>query len=138
MPPAPSTRPCSAVPARDAAPPCCPTGPLSRAPPAAAPDRPGPCPASRSPTKSRSYSVTLGALRDARRAWRTEQARAQAGMPEPDPTSTLVVDHWAYHGSGYSPGAGLLTATVWHRNSHDSSSRKGLLMTAPAASLPTR
>lgn len=33
-------------------------------------------------TKSRSYSTTLGALRDARRAWRTEQARAHAGLPE--------------------------------------------------------
>ncbi|MGP3683939.1 replication initiator [Streptomyces sp. IBSNAI002] len=66
-------------------------------------------------TKSRCYSVTLGALRDARRAWRTDQARAQAGLPEPDPGTTLVVGHWAYQGSGYSPGAGLLAATVWHR-----------------------
>ncbi|WP_435877682.1 replication initiator [Streptomyces anulatus] len=66
-------------------------------------------------TKSRRYSVTLGALRDARRAWCTEQARTQAGLPEPDPTTTLVVGHWAYHGSGYSPGAGLLAADVWHR-----------------------
>ncbi|MFE7752628.1 replication initiator [Streptomyces sp. NPDC057428] len=66
-------------------------------------------------TKSRCYSVTLGALRDARRGWRTEQARTQAGLPEPDPTTTLVIGHWAYHGSGYSPGAGLLAAGVWHR-----------------------
>ncbi len=34
-------------------------------------------------TKSRCYSTTLGALRDGRRAWRTEQARAQADLPEP-------------------------------------------------------
>ncbi|MFI5758764.1 replication initiator [Streptomyces sp. NPDC051569] len=66
-------------------------------------------------TKSRSYSVTLGALRDARHAWRTEQAHAHADLPEPDPTTTLVVGHWDYLGSGYSPGAALLAASVWHR-----------------------
>ncbi|MGW6602804.1 replication initiator [Streptomyces sp. NPDC055036] len=66
-------------------------------------------------TKSRAYSTTLGALRDARRAWRTEQARAHAGLPGPDPTTTLVVGHWAYLGSGYSPGAALLAAQVRHR-----------------------
>ncbi|WP_411113632.1 hypothetical protein [Streptomyces sp. 029-5] len=33
----------------------------------------------------------------------------------PDPTTTLVVGHWNYLGSGYSPGAVLLTAGVWHR-----------------------
>ncbi|MDO0926016.1 replication initiation protein [Streptomyces sp. TG1A-8] len=70
-------------------------------------------------TKSRSYSVTLGALRDARRAWRTEQARAHAGLPEPDPTTTLVIGHWDYLGSGYSPGANLLAAAVWHRRELD-------------------
>ncbi|MFJ2671641.1 replication initiator [Streptomyces sp. NPDC087525] len=66
-------------------------------------------------TKSRSYSTTLGALRDARRAWRTEQARVHASLPEHDPTTTLVVGHWDYLGSGYSPGAALLAAHVWHR-----------------------
>ena len=66
-------------------------------------------------TKSRRYSVTLGALRDARLAWRTEQARAHTGLPEPDPTTTLVVGRWGYLGAGYSPGAALLAAGVWHR-----------------------
>jgi hypothetical protein len=80
-------------------------------------------------TKSRRYSTTPGALRDARRAWRTEQARIRdarrawrteqarthAGLPESDPTTTLVVGHWDYLGSGYSPGAALLAAHVWHR-----------------------
>ncbi|MCH0561471.1 replication initiator [Streptomyces sp. MUM 16J] len=66
-------------------------------------------------TKSRSYSTTLGALRAARRVWRTEQARVHAGLPEPAPDTTLVVGHWAYQGSGYSPGAALLAAHVWHR-----------------------
>ncbi|HBF83572.1 MAG TPA: replication initiator protein [Streptomyces sp.] len=66
-------------------------------------------------TKSRRYSVTLGALRAARRTWRTEQARTHTGLPEPDPTTTLVIGHWDYLGSGYSPGAALLAANVWHR-----------------------
>lgn len=63
-------------------------------------------------TKSRRYSTTLGTLRDARRAWRTEQARAHTGLPEPNPTTTLVVGHLDYLGSGYSPGAALLAADV--------------------------
>ncbi|MHC5906282.1 replication initiator, partial [Streptomyces sp. S6] len=66
-------------------------------------------------TKSRSYSTTLGALRETRRTWRTEQARAHAGLPVSDSDTTLVVGHWAYLGSGYSPGASLLAAAVWHR-----------------------
>ncbi|MFF9506986.1 replication initiator [Streptomyces sp. NPDC014724] len=66
-------------------------------------------------TKSRSYSTTLGALRDARRAWRTEQARVHAGLSEHDPDTMLVLGHWDYLGSGYSPGATLLAAAVWHR-----------------------
>ncbi|MFJ8795547.1 replication initiator [Streptomyces sp. NPDC102462] len=70
-------------------------------------------------TKSRSYSVTLGALRDARRTWRTEQARAHAGLPDSDADTTLVVGHWDYLGSGYSPGASLLAAHVWHRKEQE-------------------
>ncbi|KUJ66002.1 replication initiator protein [Streptomyces albus subsp. albus] len=66
-------------------------------------------------TKSRAYSTTLGALRDARRAWRTEQARTHAGPPARAPDPTLVVGHWDYLGTGYSPGAALLAAAVWHR-----------------------
>ncbi|MFD7750092.1 hypothetical protein ACFV2V_29425 [Streptomyces sp. NPDC059698] len=57
-----------------------------------------------------------GALRNARRAWRTEQSRAHAGLPEHDPATTLVVGQWDYLGSGYSPGTALLTAHVWHRS----------------------
>ncbi|MFD7736397.1 replication initiator [Kitasatospora phosalacinea] len=65
-------------------------------------------------TKSRCYSVTLGQLRDARRAWRTEQARAHVDLPDLNPSTTLVVGRWAYQGSGYSPGEELLAATVRH------------------------
>ncbi|MFJ5095549.1 replication initiator [Streptomyces sp. NPDC088557] len=65
-------------------------------------------------TKSRSYSTTLGALRDARRAWRIQQARTHADIPEPDADTTLVIGQWDYLGAGYSPGAALLAAGVWH------------------------
>ncbi|WP_261994321.1 hypothetical protein [Streptomyces sp. t39] len=51
----------------------------------------------------------------ARSAWRIEQARAHAGLPKHAPDTTLVVGHWAFQGSGYSPGGALLAAHVWHR-----------------------
>ncbi|MFD4538882.1 hypothetical protein [Streptomyces bauhiniae] len=39
-------------------------------------------------------------LRDARRAWRTEQARVHAGLPEHDPDTILVLGRWDYLDSG--------------------------------------
>lgn len=63
-------------------------------------------------TKSRRYSTTLGALRDVRRAWRVEQARAHAGLPAPEENTTLVVSHWAYLTSGYRLGEELIAAQV--------------------------
>ncbi|KUJ64034.1 replication initiation protein [Streptomyces albus subsp. albus] len=65
-------------------------------------------------TKSRRYSTTLGALRDVRRAWRTEQARVHAGQDTPDAETTLVLSHWAYLASGYRPGEELIAAQVRH------------------------
>ncbi|WPB92204.1 replication initiator [Streptomyces malaysiensis] len=65
-------------------------------------------------TKSRRYSTTLGALRDIRRTWRTEQARTPDDRPELDEETTLVVSHWQYLASGYSPGEELLAAQVRH------------------------
>ncbi|MFG2578326.1 replication initiator [Streptomyces malaysiensis] len=58
-------------------------------------------------TKSRRYSTTLGALRDARAAWR----RAQAAETGPDET-TLVLAHWTYAGTGLTPAEEWLTATI--------------------------
>ncbi|MFF4760021.1 replication initiator [Streptomyces sp. NPDC001292] len=50
-------------------------------------------------TKSRRYSTTLGALRDARADWR----RAQAAPPAPqDGETTLVLAHWVFAGTGKS------------------------------------
>ncbi|MEU2206953.1 replication initiator [Streptomyces hygroscopicus] len=65
-------------------------------------------------SKSRRYSTTLGALRDVRRTWRTEQARAADDRTGLDEETTLVVSHWQYLASGYSPGEELLAAQVRH------------------------
>ncbi|MGW4079481.1 replication initiator [Streptomyces asiaticus] len=60
-------------------------------------------------TKSRRYSTTLGALRDARAAWR--RARAAAADSGPAET-TLVLAHWVYAGTGLTPAEEWLTATI--------------------------
>ncbi|MBE1600252.1 hypothetical protein H4687_006381 [Streptomyces stelliscabiei] len=60
-------------------------------------------------TKSRRYSTTLGALRDARADWR----RAQAAPPAPqDGGSTLVLAHWVFAGTGLSAGETWLAASL--------------------------
>jgi hypothetical protein len=65
-------------------------------------------------TKSRRYSTTLGALRDARRNWATERVNTRQGLPEEQQDTTLVVSDWRYLGSGYRPGEELLAAAVRH------------------------
>ncbi|MFF3400417.1 replication initiator [Streptomyces sp. NPDC002659] len=66
-------------------------------------------------TKSRRYSTTLGALRDVRRAWRTEQAQLRAGIDASDEDTTLVTESsWAYLASGYRPGEELLANQARH------------------------
>ncbi|MGW3951025.1 replication initiator [Streptomyces sp. NPDC004752] len=60
-------------------------------------------------TKSRRYSTTLGALRDARAEWR----RAQAAPPAPqDGETTLVLAHWVFAGTGLSTAETWLTSTL--------------------------
>ncbi|MFI6409753.1 replication initiator [Streptomyces sp. NPDC050548] len=60
-------------------------------------------------TKSRRYSTTLGALRDARAEWR----RAQVGPAiDTDPDSTLVLSHWVFAGTGLSRGEAWLSASL--------------------------
>ncbi|MFI1660262.1 replication initiator protein RepSA [Streptomyces sp. NPDC020472] len=66
-------------------------------------------------TKSRTYSTTLGALRQVRADYRAAQQRAALGLPDPDenPESTLlVVAHWAYAGHGATPGESWLAANI--------------------------
>ncbi|WP_062012392.1 replication initiator [Streptomyces hygroscopicus] len=60
-------------------------------------------------TKSRRYSTTLGALRDARAAWRRAQAAAADSGPD---GTTLVLAHWVYAGTGLTPAEEWLTATI--------------------------
>jgi hypothetical protein len=60
-------------------------------------------------TKSRRYSTTLGALRDARADWR----RAQATPPVPqDDETTLVLAHWVFAGTGLSRAEAWLAASL--------------------------
>ncbi|MFG3359861.1 replication initiator [Streptomyces griseofuscus] len=60
-------------------------------------------------TKSRRYSTTLGALREARADWR----RAQAAPPVPqDGETTLVLAHWIFAGTGLSSAEAWLAASL--------------------------
>ncbi|WAZ23031.1 replication initiation protein [Streptomyces cinnabarinus] len=60
-------------------------------------------------TKSRRYSTTLGALRDARAEWR----RAQTSPPVPqDGEATLVLAHWVFAGTGLSAAETWLAASL--------------------------
>ncbi|MGP4050021.1 replication initiator [Streptomyces sp. 2A115] len=60
-------------------------------------------------TKSRRYSTTLTALREARAEHRAEEQRAAFGLAD---RSTATVGQWRYAGRGYSPEAALLAASV--------------------------
>lgn len=60
-------------------------------------------------TKSRRYSTTLGALRDARAEWRRAQA-ATANGPETD--TTYVLAHWVFAGTGLSDTEAWLAASL--------------------------
>ncbi|MGW5612615.1 replication initiator [Streptomyces sp. NPDC003877] len=61
-------------------------------------------------TKSRRYSTTLGALRDARAAWRRTQA-ATTAAPQ-DGETTLVLAHWVFAGTGLSTGEAWLATSL--------------------------
>jgi hypothetical protein len=52
-------------------------------------------------TKSRTYSITLGALRADRAAYQREQATAAGHMPDLAPDSTLVLAQWHFAGRGH-------------------------------------
>ncbi|MFD1547740.1 replication initiator [Nonomuraea guangzhouensis] len=55
-------------------------------------------------TKSRTYSTTLGDLRQARIDW------TRARLPY-DPEATFVLGHWQYAGQGFTPGESALVAS---------------------------
>ncbi|WP_435867293.1 replication initiator [Streptosporangium canum] len=56
-------------------------------------------------TKSRRYSVTLGALRRVRADHRAEEVRRALGLPEgAEEREKVVVQRWRYGGSGHRHG----------------------------------
>jgi hypothetical protein len=68
-------------------------------------------------TKSRRYSTTLGALRQARADYRRnqeaamrEEATSLASITDPD--AVLVVADWRYAGHGHTPGESWLAQTI--------------------------
>ncbi len=76
-------------------------------------------------TKSRRYSVTFGALRQARTIHRRVQ-RHPGGERDPwgrplDETVVLVLSTWTYAGTGYTltPGAELATSSAARAREHD-------------------
>ncbi|MEU6550180.1 replication initiator [Streptomyces sp. NPDC046915] len=60
-------------------------------------------------TKSRRYSTTLGALRDARAEWRRTQTTPPATQ---DGETTLVLAHWVFAGTGLSGAETWLAASL--------------------------
>ncbi|MFD8325166.1 replication initiator protein RepSA [Streptomyces lydicus] len=63
-------------------------------------------------SKSRRYSVTLGALRAARADFRAAQERKALGLEAPEPATVLVLADWQYAGHGHTPGEAALAATI--------------------------
>ncbi|MGR4848656.1 replication initiator [Streptomyces sp. LARHCF252] len=61
-------------------------------------------------TKSRRYSTTLGALRDARAEWRRAQSVSTTYLKEGE--TTLVLAHWVFAGTGLSAGEQWLTTSL--------------------------
>ncbi|MFJ9717778.1 replication initiator [Streptomyces sp. NPDC101213] len=65
-------------------------------------------------TKSRAYSVTLGALRQERADHNealTRERAALAGHPLPDPDTVLVLSHWRFAGTGLTAAETWLAAS---------------------------
>ncbi|QPP08348.1 replication initiation protein [Streptomyces bathyalis] len=63
-------------------------------------------------TKSRRYSITLGALRQARADYRAAEQAEVLGLDDVDPDTVLVLADWQYAGNGHSPGESALAATI--------------------------
>jgi hypothetical protein len=82
-------------------------------------------------SKSRQYSTTLGALRNARRTWRTNGTLRAHGLADnttvhrcntqdlhdlddhqADDDTVLVIGHWLYAGRGHTPGQAIYAQTI--------------------------
>jgi len=66
-------------------------------------------------TKSRAYSVTLGALRADRAAHQRDYAIATGAQPNLEPGTTLIVTDWHYAGRGHPLIDDLLSPTLHRR-----------------------
>ncbi|MEW2356541.1 replication initiator [Spirillospora sp. NPDC029432] len=64
-------------------------------------------------TKSRRYSVTLGALRQVRADHKAADSRERNGLPSPD--STVVLAHWRFAGQGYTEAQEILAGHISQR-----------------------
>ncbi|MFB6958278.1 replication initiator protein RepSA [Streptomyces sp. NPDC056309] len=63
-------------------------------------------------SKSRRYSTTLGALRQARADYRATQEHAALGLDDAEPDTVLVLADWQYAGHGHTPGESALAASI--------------------------
>ncbi|MFJ5207443.1 replication initiator protein RepSA [Streptomyces nigra] len=63
-------------------------------------------------SKSRRYSTTLGALRQARADYRAAQEHVALGLEDTEPDTVLVLAEWQYAGHGHTPGESVLAATI--------------------------
>ncbi|MCX3058887.1 replication initiator protein RepSA [Streptomyces beihaiensis] len=63
-------------------------------------------------SKSRRYSTTLGALRQARADYRAAQEREALGLDGNEPDTVLVLADWQYAGHGHTPGESALAAAI--------------------------
>ncbi|MFJ8081223.1 replication initiator protein RepSA [Streptomyces sp. NPDC096205] len=63
-------------------------------------------------SKSRTYSTTLGALRQERADYRAAQEREALGLDDTEPDTVLVLTDWQYAGHGHTPGEAALAATI--------------------------
>ncbi|MGV9321273.1 replication initiator protein RepSA [Streptomyces sp. NPDC003660] len=84
-------------------------------------------------TKSRSYSTTLGALRQTRADYRASQQRAALGLPDPnaEEATTLTLAHWAYAGHGHTPGESWLAANIRRDIQHSREAAREALSNMP-------
>jgi hypothetical protein len=63
-------------------------------------------------SKSRTYSTTLGALRQERADYRAAQEASALGLDDREPDTVLVLTDWQYAGQGHTPGEAALAATI--------------------------
>ncbi|SEB55045.1 hypothetical protein SAMN05428945_0368 [Streptomyces sp. 2224.1] len=63
-------------------------------------------------SRSRRYSTTLGALRQARADYRAAQEHAALALDDREPYTVLVLADCQYASHGHTPGESVLAATV--------------------------